>query len=45
MDAFHMKFPDNDLGKDIGSTAKQANAYMEPVSGGGRKKRASRKKK
>jgi len=46
MAAFHMKFPDSDLGKYIGSTAKQANAYMDPVSGGGgRKKRTSRKKK
>ena len=45
MNAFHMKFPDSDLGKYIGSTAKQANAYMEPASGGARKKRTYRKKK
>ena len=45
MNAFHMKFPDSDLGKYIGSTAKEANAYMEPLSAGARKKRTYRKKK
>ena len=46
MSKYHLKFPDSDLGRYIGATANQANAYMDPVSsGGGRKKRSYRKKK
>jgi hypothetical protein len=45
MEAFHLKFPDSDLGKYIKGTAKDANAYMEPLSSGARKKRTYRKKK
>jgi hypothetical protein len=46
MDAFHMKYPDSDLGRYIGATAHTANKYLPAVGGGGgRKKRTTRKKK
>ena len=46
MDQFHLMYPAADLGKYIGATAHDSNAYYSAAAvGGTRKKRATRKKK